>query len=190
MKKLLAAFAMAALLVGCGGQTPQQKSASAFVEMQMLKTKYIKQEHKLAGLGKGVSSDEQVAYEKADQNARVDLAKALDAQVKAITKNFKEQVDVEGKEALAEHFQSASKTKVDTHLNGATLTDVKVEVSEDGKFNVYGVMVLDINLVNELIESMKSAQSGLSDAQVEKVRAIANKAYEELNDDAPAAAAE
>ncbi|MCQ2101983.1 MAG: LPP20 family lipoprotein [Fibrobacter sp.] len=186
MKKLLAAFAMAALLIGCASETPKQHAASAFMEMQMLKTKYIKQEHKLAGLGKGVSSDEQVAYEKADQNARVDLAKALDAQVKSITKNFKEQIDIEGKEALSEHFQTASKTKVDTHLNGATLTDVKVEVSEDGKFNVYGVMVLDVNLVNELIESLKSTQSGLSEAQIEKVREVANKAYSEL-DDAPAA---
>lgn len=181
MKKLFAAFAMAALLVGCGGQTPQEKRASAMVEMQMLKTKYIKQEHKIAGLGKGVSSDEQVAYEKADQNARVDVAKALDAQVKSITKNFKEQVDVEGKEALAEHFQTASKTVVDTHLNGATLTDVKIETTEDGKFAVYGVMVLDVNLVDELIKSMQSAQSALSDAQVEKVRAVAQKAYDEID---------
>lgn len=186
MKKLFAALAVAALLVGCAGQTPQQKGASAMMEMQIIKTKYIKQEHKIAGLGKGVSSDEQVAYEKADQNARVDVAKALDAQVKAIVKNFKEQVDVDGKEALAEHFQTASKTKVDTHLNGATLTDVKVEVSEDGKYSVYGVMVLDVNLVDELIASMKNTQDALSDAQVEKVRAIANKAYDEL-DETPAA---
>jgi len=182
MKKLFAALAAAALLIGCASQTPQQKSVNALMEMQNLKTKYVKQDHKIAGLGKGVSSDEQVAYEKADQNARVDVAKALDAQVKAITKNFKEQVDVDGKEALAEHFQNTSKTKVDTHLNGATLTDVKVEVSEDGKYNVYGVMVLDVNLVDELIASMKSRNDKLDEATVQKVRALAEKSYAELDD--------
>jgi len=182
MKKLFAALAVAALLIGCSSSTPQEKAASALTEMQNLKTKYIRSEHKIAGLGKGVSSDEQVAYEKADQNARVDLAKAVDIQVKAITKNFKEQVDVEGKEALVEHFQSTSKTKIDTHLNGATFTDVKVEVSEDGKFNVYGVMVLDVNLVDELIASMKERNDKLDEATVQRVRALAEKSYAELED--------
>lgn len=181
MKKLIAALAVVALMAGCS-QSPQQKAASALIEMQNIKTKYIKSEHKIAGLGKGVSSDEQVAYEKADQNARVDVAKAVDAQVKAITKNFKEQVDVEGKEALVEHFQNTSKTKVDTHLNGATLTDVKVEVSEDGKFNVYGVMVLDVNLVDELIASMKERNNKLDEATIQKVRSLAEKSYAELDD--------
>lgn len=180
MKKLIAAFAVVALLVGCAS-TPQQKAADALVEMLNIKANYIK-DHKIAGIGKGVSSDEQVAYEKADQNARVDVAKSLDAQIKAITKNFKEQIDVEGKEALAEHFQNTSKTKVDTHLNGATLTNVKVEVSEDGKYNVYGVMVLDVNLVDELIASMKETNDKLDAATEQKVRALADKSYEELKD--------
>lgn len=105
----------------------------------------------------------------------------MDIQVKAITKNFKEQVDVEGKEALVEHFQTTSKTKIDTHLNGATFTDVKVEVSEDGKFNVYGVMVLDVNLVDELIASMKERNDKLDEATVQKVRALAEKSYAELD---------
>lgn len=181
MKKFfVAALSVAALLIGCSS-TPQQKAANLMTEMQNLKTKYIRSEHKVAGLGKGVSADEQVAYEKADQNARVDLARAVDIQVKAITKNFKEQVDVEGKDALVEHFQTTSKTKIDTHLNGATFTDVKVEVSEDGKYNVYGVMVLDVNLVDELIASMKERSDKLDEATVQKVRTLANKSYDEID---------
>ena len=38
----------------------------------------MKKEHIPAGLGIGISKDEQIAMEKADQNARVDLAKEID----------------------------------------------------------------------------------------------------------------
>ena len=94
MKKMLTAlvaFAIVAFLAGCAG-TPQEKAASVLVEMQMKKTNLIKKDHVPAGLGIGVSKDEQVAMEKADQNARVDLAREIDAQVKALTKNFKEEL--------------------------------------------------------------------------------------------------
>ena len=99
MKKLIVAALAAFLMIGCSS-TPQEKSASALVEMQMKKKAYLK-DHVPAGMGIGVSTDEQIAMEKADQNARVDLAKEIDAQTKALIKNFKEDVN----DQVAEHFQ-------------------------------------------------------------------------------------
>jgi type IV pilus biogenesis protein CpaD/CtpE len=175
MKKILSALAVAAFLVGCAS-TPQEKSASILVEMQMKKTSLIKNDHVAAGLGIGVSKDEQIAMEKADQNARVDLAKEIDAQTKALIKNFKEDVN----DQVAEHFQSTSKTVVNTHMSGATLVDVKVETTEDGHFKIYGIMTLDANLVEELIKSLQAAGQ-YDDAVANKIRAAANKAYAELD---------
>ena len=176
MKKLIACLALAALFAGCSSnppQTPQEKSASLLVEMQMQKKSYLKQ-HIPAGIGIGESADQQIAYEKADQNARVDLAKSIDAQTKALIKNFKEDVSDE----IAEHFQSTSKTAVDQRLNGATLNDVKVE-SVDGKYKVYGVMTLDSDLVSEYIKMLEQQEKK---EEVEKIRAAAEKAYAELDE--------
>ena len=175
MQKLIAAFAMLAFLVGCAS-TPQEKSASILVEMQMKKTNLIKKEHIPAGLGIGVSKDEQIAMEKADQNARVDLAKEIDVQMKALTKNFKEEVGGD----IAEHFQSASKTVVNTHLNGATLTDVKVETTEEGQFKIYGIMTLNVDLVSEYLKSLQDTEAA-NEAMKNKIRAAANKAYAEID---------
>ena len=166
----LAAF----LMIGCSS-TPQEKSASKLVEMQMLKKKYLK-DHVPAGMGIGVSTDEQLAMEKADQNARVDLAKEIDAQTKALIKNFKEDVN----DQVVEHFQSTSKTVVNTHMSGATLTDVQVETTEDGHFKIYGIMTLDADLVAELIKSLQAAGQ-YDDAVANKIREAANKAYAELD---------
>jgi len=176
MKKLIVAIVAAFLMIGCSS-TPQEKSASALVEMQMKKKAYLK-DHVPAGMGIGVSTDEQIAMEKADQNARVDLAKEIDAQTKALIKNFKEDVN----DQVAEHFQSTSKTVVNTHMSGATLVDVKVETTEDGHFKIYGIMTLDANLVEELIKSLQAAGQ-YDDAVANKIRAAANKAYAELDEE-------
>ena len=174
MKKLIVAALAAFLMIGCSS-TPQEKSASKLIEMQMLKKKYLK-DHVPAGMGIGVSTDEQIAMEKADQNARVDLAKEIDAQTKALIKNFKEDVN----DQVAEHFQSTSKTVVNTHMSGATLTDVQVETDENGHFKIFGIMTLDANLVEELIKSLQAAGS-YDDAVANKIRAAATKAYAELD---------
>ncbi len=174
MKKLIVAALAAFLMIGCSS-TPQEKSASKLVEMQMLKKKYLK-DHVPAGMGIGVSTDEQLAMEKADQNARVDLAKEIDAQTKALIKNFKEDVN----DQVVEHFQSTSKTVVNTHMSGATLTDVQVETTEDGHFKIYGIMTLDADLVAELIKSLQAAGQ-YDDAVANKIREAANKAYAELD---------
>ena len=174
MKKLIVAALAAFLMIGCSS-TPQEKYASKLIEMQMLKKKYLK-DHVPAGMGIGVSTDEQIAMEKADQNARVDLAKEIDAQTKALIKNFKEDVN----DQVAEHFQSTSKTVVNTHMSGATLTDVQVETDENGHFKIYGIMTLDANLVEELIKSLQAAGS-YDDAVANKIRAAATKAYAELD---------
>lgn len=174
MKKLIVAALAAFLMIGCSS-TPQEKSASALIEMQMLKKKYLK-DHVPAGMGIGVSTDEQIAYEKAGQNARVDLAQVLEARVKALIKNFKEDVN----DQVAEHFQSTSKTVVDTRMSGATLTDAKVETDENGHFKVYGIMTLDADLVAELIKSLQAAGQ-YDDAVANKIREAANKAYAELD---------
>ncbi|WP_298771298.1 hypothetical protein [uncultured Fibrobacter sp.] len=179
MKKIMLALASIALaagmFTGCAG-TPQEKSADLLVEMQLKKTNYIKKDHIPAGIGIGISKDEQIAMEKADQNARVDLAKEIDIQLKALSKNFKEEVSGD----IAEHFQSASKAIVDTRLNGATLTDVKVETTEDGQFKIYGIMTLDASLVEEYLKSLQDTDAATEEMK-NKIRTAANKAYAEID---------
>jgi len=179
MKKILIALAtlsfVAGMFTGCAS-TPQEKSASLLVEMQMKKTSYIKNDHIPAGLGIGVSKSEQMAMEMADQNARVDLAREIESQVKALTKNFKEEVGGD----IAEHFQSASKTIVDVQLNGATMTDVKVETTDEGQFKIYGIVSLKTDLVSEYLKSLQDTDAA-NEALKNKIRAAANKAYDELD---------
>ena len=93
-----------------------------------------------------------------------------------IEKNFKEEVGGD----IVEHFQTASKTVVDTRMNGATLTDVKVETTEDGQFKIYGIMTLEVDLVSEYLKSLQDTDAA-NEEMKNKIRAAADKAYAELD---------
>ncbi|MBR6454989.1 MAG: hypothetical protein IKS97_10550, partial [Fibrobacter sp.] len=72
-----------------------------------------------------------------------------------------------------------STTYVNQRLNGATLNDVKVETTPEGKFKVYGIMTLDADLVSEYIKMLEQQERK---EEAEKVRAAAEKAYAELDE--------
>ena len=180
MKKIMAAiaFATAALfMVGCASQTPQEKAINQLLKMQNLKKTYWN-EGAAAGLGIGESVDEQTAMEKADQDARVDLAKSIDSYIKAMVKNFKEEVGDE----FAEHFESTSKNKVKIHLSGATMNDMEVETTAEGKYRIYGVVSVKTDVVDSYLKELTDAGKITGEA-ADKIRARAAKAYDDMEND-------
>ncbi len=179
---MFAALAIAALLIGCTN-APQEK-ADALADLISTKNYYIHQ-GKLAGIGIGTSSNEQVAYEKADQSARVDLAKLLDAQVQSITKIVQEQVNIDGVMEVTEQFQNSTKSVVETRLSGANLSHVKVESTSDGKVKVYGVMLLETKVIDEYILSIENSELRISESQKDLIRELAKKVYDELEETFP-----
>ena len=91
MKKLFAFFAVAAMFIGCAS-TPQEKAASALSEMQKEKTELI-EKGVVAGIGIGDSQDEQVAYDKADLNARTDIGRELESKLQNLTRAYADGLD-------------------------------------------------------------------------------------------------
>ena len=157
MKKLLATLATLALLAGCAS-TPQEKAASALAEMQQEKNELI-QKGVVAGFGIGESQDEQIAYDKADLNARTDIGRA-----------YAEEVGSE----LTQHFEEVKKNVVSTTLRGATIIKIKTEAKEN-TVKVYAIMAMDPKLVREAFEAELAAQ------QADVARFRAAKAYGDAN---------
>lgn len=172
MKKLFAALAVAAMFVGCAS-TPQEKGASALLEMQNEKAKLI-DSGVTAGFGIGESQDEQIAYDKADLNARTDLSKVLESKLQNLTRAYAEEVGSE----LSQHFEEVKKNVVSTTLRGATMIKIKTEATEN-TIKVYGIMVLNPKLVYEALEAeMKAKQADVDRFKASKAYADANKEFE------------
>lgn len=168
MKKLFASLAFAALLVGCAS-TPQEKGASALIEMQQEKTALI-EKGVVAGFGIGESQNEQTAYDKADLNARTDIARELESKLQSLTRSYTEEVGSE----MTEHFEEIKKNVTSTTLRGATMIKIKTEAKEN-TIKVYGVMALDPKIVRDAFEAELAAK------QADMARYKASKAYAEAN---------
>ena len=164
MKKLFAFFAVAAMFIGCAS-TPQEKAASALSEMQKEKTELI-EKGVVAGIGIGDSQDEQVAYDKADLNARTDIGRELESKLQNLTRAYAEEVGSE----LTQHFEEVKKNVVSTTIRGATI----IKIKENG-VKVYAIMAMDPKLVREAFEAELAAQ------QADVARFRASKAYGDAN---------
>lgn len=173
MKKLLTAFAVAALLVGCAS-TPQEKGASMLVKMQKEKSELI-EKGVVAGFGIGESQDEQTAYNKADLAAREDIARELESKIGNLARSYTEEVGSE----LTQHYENITKNVVSTTLRGATLINIKTEATEK-TIKVYGIMALDPKIVKDAFEAEMQAK------QADMARLRAAKGYGNLNDEVAA----
>ena len=166
MKKLIAALAVAALFVGCAS-TPQEKAANALAEMQKEKTALI-EKGVVAGIGIGESQDEQVAYDKADLNARTDIGRELESKLQNLTRAYAEEVGSE----LTQHFEEVKKNVVSTTIRGATIIKIKTEAKENG-VKVYAIMAMDPKLVREAFEAELAAKQDKEFEAYEAAKAAA-----------------
>lgn len=172
MKKLFAALAVAALFIGCSS-TPQEKGASALVEMQKEKSALI-EKGVVAGFGIGESQDEQIAYDKADLNARTDVGRELESKLQNLTRAYAEEVGNE----LTQHFEEVKKNVVSTTLRGATIIKIKTEATEN-TIKVYAIMAMDPKIIRDALEAELAAkQADVARFKASKAYADANKEFE------------
>ena len=124
----------------------------------------------VAGIGIGESQDEQVAYDKADLNARTDIGRELESKLQNLTRAYAEEVGSE----LTQHFEEVKKNVVSTTIRGATIIKIKTEAKENG-VKVYAIMAMDPKLVREAFEAELAAK------QADVARFRASKAYGDAN---------
>lgn len=113
----------------------------------------------LYAVATATSADLQLAINKAKQEARVDLASQVEAQVSALIKKFDEEVGQPGEGELLTMYSQATKTVVDQCLVGVTLKEQKI-LQEGNVFRVYILMELPLDAIRErLFEQIKSQKA-------------------------------
>ena len=173
MKKLLAVAAVCLFIMGCA--SAQQKTANKMMEMQKEKTELINK-GVMAGFGVGTSKSEQLAYDEADLNARTDVARAIEAKVEALMRNYAEEVG----EELTEHKEEAKKSIVSGLQNGVSITKMDMEVTEEGKYKVYAIATMDYEAFKKAMETELTARK----ANMDRARAMTG--YKKLDEEAAA----
>ncbi len=186
MKKAIASIVLvssAIFMAGCAGtqnQEPQQvpvqeQPISQLQKMADIKQAYIS-EGIIAGLGVGESMDEQIAVEKAELNARNDIAQVLNSHITAVAKITSETIG----EGSAQEYEGIFRTDVKVDLIGTYVNKQVVTTTPEGKTKVYTIVSFKHNVIDEYITIITDKKS-LPPAKAQSIREKAAKAYSELN---------
>jgi hypothetical protein len=120
------------------------------------------------------SRDMQMAIQKAETQARTNLAQQMETKIGNLTKQFQEEVGFDEDSELLQQFTSATKVVTKQTLSGAR-SDEKKLVKESGLYRAYVLMSLPIGQANQQLMDKIKANRNLY------TRFQSTKAFDELN---------
>ncbi|MEI6388584.1 MAG: hypothetical protein WCQ50_18365 [Spirochaetota bacterium] len=142
----------------------------------------------IAGIGNGTSTRQDIAMQKAETEARLKVAQAMETKLNNLTKKFVEEVGSANSSEVNEAFSSVTKTTTSKTLTGiVSLGDpiVTLETSKDGKktYSAYVILGVDPKAVNNSIIGEVQKVPNLYE------RFRATQAYDELQKEIDASSA-
>ncbi len=162
-------------IVACGG-SDEAATDDAIEEMPEWMANPPEESNYLFGTASATSRNMQTAIDKAETQARGNIASQVETKFQSLTKQFQEEVGTGGDSEYLEQFTQAQKEVVNQVLNGTTSRDRKV-VTEEGVYRAYILMEMPIG---------KASQELLSKLQQNEemyTRFRQSQAFEELEEE-------
>ena len=129
---------------------------------------------RLSASATATSRDFQVAIDKAQALAQVDIARQLGSRLSNLTRQFREEVGLAADSQLLSEFSSVTKSLVDENLVGVRVADRKM-VTTGNVYRAYVLMELSIGEANQmLLEKLQTKEALLT-------RFRATQAYADLD---------
>ena len=154
---LIIIVGIAVTLSACGAGSKLVKSPHS--DLQLEANKLIK-DGGLAVVGTGISSREDIARNKAQNDGRTKLAQSLETKVKAYEKQFQEEIGSAGEAEINEAFQSVSEQLSKTVLVG--VLPVKEAITmKDSKYPIYTIMAIDPKTFMQSFQDQMKEQKAL-----------------------------
>ena len=172
------------IAIGCGGKSTILERRTETVEetMEELPDWYLSPpsdaEH-LYGMGTGESQDMQMAVNKAEQNARVQITQNIESKVSALFKQFSEETGVGEDAEYIAMATNVSKTVASEIIAGTRIKDQKI-VPESGRYRAYVLMEMAIG------EAAARLQAQIQANQRVYTRFRASQGYQDLAEEVEA----
>jgi hypothetical protein len=166
-------FGCLAYLVSCGGSNSKVQGTSDSDDplgKLMAKKEKLMANGIISEVATATSRDMQTGRNKVEMECRGQLTRSMEAKTSSMQKGFKEEV---GEEFL-EHFTQVTKTVSSRILKGTTLTETPYKKNENGKYDVYGIMVLDTKAFADALAAEINSNEAM------KTRWLASKGYKDL----------
>ncbi len=188
MKNTIQFFAMALMVLfiyGCSGPKDFSKTHPSQGTNEVIDDPFrelnkaavdITADGGLAAVGKGISTRQDIAEDKARNDGFGRLAEILEQKIQRLTKTFIDQTGTGNNPQISETFMKVQKNVADQKLSGAIMKDyILTKNSETGQFMVGALMVIDPKTINtSIIDQLKKTD----DALYQQFKST--KAFEEL----------
>jgi hypothetical protein len=177
MRKLLSLFAVAlfaAVLTGCGGSEPLQKTDIGDVPDWYLNKP--EDPNFLYEPATATSKDMQLAVDKAVQAGRTGIGRQVETKINALQKRFQEETGVGDDAQLLDQFTQASKTIVSTSLSGSKEINKKI-VKDGNNYRAYVLVQYPLGAAQEALKEQIKKNEQLY------TRFRASETYKELDNE-------
>jgi len=185
MKKLtyssLVLFALAgAVMIGCKGKEKLPKGETA-VNIPCSGPDYFTNKNFFRANSMGESSDLVVSKKKGMDNARAELAAAIQSTVKTVTDNYVNSREFNNKEDLEERFEQLNRTIVDQTLSGIKMIWSTIVLLSCKSFRTYVAIELSASdIVQKYTENLSKDQRLKIDYDYEKFKETFDKEMEKM----------
>jgi hypothetical protein len=186
MKKLtyssIFIFALAgALMIGCKGKEKLPKGETE-VNIPCSGPDYFTNKNFFRANSLGESADLVVSKKKAMDNARAELAAAIQSTVKTVTDNYVNSREMNNKEALEERFEQLNRTIVDQTLSGIKMICEKQVQTESKSFKTYVAIELSASdIVTKYNETLSKDDRLKIDYDYEKFKDTFDKEMDKMS---------
>lgn len=131
----------------------------------------------LYAVSSGVSSRREVARQKAENNARTNIAQKLEVKVEALEKIFTEEITSGSQSNFSESFTSAQKSITSQTLRGFSTDQIQYSPTQDGRYECFVLAKIPVG------DARKALENALSQEEELYVKFKESKAFEELQND-------
>ncbi len=191
MKKFYSFFVLSFIslfiLAGCGGQKEVPKSSAGeysvidqpFTDLEEMSVEVI-EAGGLAAVGEGVSTRQDIAKDKARNEAIGKLAEILSQKINRMTKSFTEEVGSGTQPEINEMFTRVQKNVANATIQGAITKKTKMAQNNETKQYMAGVLVIVTpkTVNSSIFDEMRNTDKKLYE------RFRASQAFDELNKEA------
>jgi hypothetical protein len=174
-------FALAGVvMIGCKGKEKLPKGEKV-VNIPCSGAKYFTDKNYFRANSLGESSDLVVSKKKAMDNARAELAAAIQSTVKTVTDNYVNSREMNNKEDLEERFEQLNRTIVNQTLSGIKMICEEQVTTDKGNFRTYVAIELSASdIVQKYNESLSKDERLKIDYDYEKFKETFEKEMEKM----------
>lgn len=175
--RYLAFLIVFVLAVACKSNSMGDKVKEPFSS-----SKYFSSKRYWRSTGSGTSADLNIAKQKAQLEARKNLASVVQTNVKALADQYMKQQDIGEREIFEKSFEQLSREVLNTELANASVHDQQTFKKENGQFTHYVAMEAHKKDMFRTLKRINASKTNLSEVQRAQIDKMIEAQLAELED--------